>query len=91
MIQNGSAVASRRSKRRTGKGRLLPLVREKMKSTKSRVLVAMACYCALILAALYALLPVRSSQDRFLLGAVLCVFAILIIKTLVHAEDENSD
>jgi len=67
------------------------LVREKIKNTKSRVLIAMACYCALILAALLSLLPVRSSQDRFLLGAVLSVFAILIIKTLVHAKDENSD
>lgn len=49
----------------------------------------MACYCILILIALFALLPVRSSHEGFILGVVLLVFAILIIKTLVHAEDEK--
>ena len=62
-----------------------------MKNKKRRVLVAMACYLVLVLAALYALLPARSSQDRFLLGAVLCFFAILIVKILVHAENEEPD
>lgn len=68
---------------------LLSLLREKIKKANRRLLVAMACYVALILVALYALLPARSSQDRFLLGVVLLVFALLIVKTLAHAEDEK--
>lgn len=57
-----------------------------------RLLAALACYLVLILIALYALLPTRSSNDRLILGFVLCVFTILIIKSIIHAgEDENSE
>jgi hypothetical protein len=71
-----------------GKQRV-PLLRAKMATINSRLLIAMACYCILIFIALFALLPVRSSDEGFILGVVLFVFAILIIKTLVHAEDEK--
>jgi hypothetical protein len=60
------------------------LLRRKLTAAKRRLLLAMGCYCILIAAALWTLLPVRSSDDSFVLGLVLCVFAILIIKTLVH-------
>jgi hypothetical protein len=50
----------------------------------------MICYLVLILIALYALLPVRSSDEGFVLGLVLCLFAILIVKTIAHAGDEKS-
>ena len=57
-----------------------------------KLMIALACYLALILIALYGLLPVRTSNDRFVLGFVLCFFAILILKTIVHAvQDQNSD
>jgi hypothetical protein len=60
--------------------------------TNRKVLAALVCYLALILIALYALLPVRTSQDRFVLWFVLCFFAILILKTIVHAvQDHNSE
>jgi len=65
------------------------LLRGKAKTANRRLLLAMACYCILILAALWVLLPVRSSNEGFLLGLVLCVFAVLIIKTLVHSGDES--
>ncbi len=70
---------------------LLLLLREKGKSANRRLLAAMACYLVLIAIALYALLPIRSSQEKFLLGLVLCVFAILIVKTLAHAHDDSDD
>ena len=66
---------------------LMALLRERVKTVNRRLLAAMACYLVLILVALYALLPIQSSQEGFLLGTVLFIFAILIIKTLVHAED----
>jgi ABC-type uncharacterized transport system permease subunit len=57
-----------------------------------RLLVAFACYLVLILIALHALLPVRTSNDRFVLGFVLCFFAILIVKTIAHAaQDEDPE
>jgi hypothetical protein len=68
---------------------LLVLLREKMRNVNRRLLAAMACYFVLILVALYTLLPVRSSQEGFLLGTVLFIFAILIVKTLVHSEDDR--
>jgi Kef-type K+ transport system membrane component KefB len=70
---------------------LLPLLREKMKSANCRLIAAMACYAAIIAIALYAFLPICSSQERFLLGVVLFVIALLIVKTLVHSRDENSE
>ncbi len=65
------------------------LLRGGTKTANRRLLLALGCYCILILAALWALLPARSSDERFLLGLVLCVFAVLIIKTLVHSGDES--
>jgi hypothetical protein len=63
-------------------------MREKLTPANRRLMMAMACYLVLIGVALYALLPARTKQDSFLLGTVLVVFTLLIIKTLVHAEDE---
>jgi 4-amino-4-deoxy-L-arabinose transferase-like glycosyltransferase len=54
-----------------------------------RLIAALACYLVLILIALYALLPIRDSHDRMLLGFVLCVFTILILRTIAHAAREK--
>ena len=60
-----------------------------MKQTnRRRIAVAMICYGVLISVALYGLLPVRSSNETFILLTVLLVFLLLIIKTLAHSEDE---
>jgi hypothetical protein len=70
-----------------------PLVslRAKLKGTNPRLLIALACYLILILIALYGLLPVRTSNDSFVLGFVLLVFALLIVKTIVHTSDDKSE
>ena len=70
-----------------------PLVslRAKLKGASRRLFIAMTCYLVLILIALYGLLPVRTSNDRFVLGFVLLVFALLIVKTIVHARDDKSE
>jgi hypothetical protein len=60
---------------------------EKLKKLNRRLLVAMICYGVLIAAALYALLPVRSQNETFILTVVLLVLGLLIIKTLVHSND----
>lgn len=49
-----------------------------------RLLIGLGCYAVLIAAAVYALQPIRTSNDRFLLGFVLCFFAILIVKTVIR-------
>jgi hypothetical protein len=63
-------------------------MREKVRLANRRLLIAMTCYLVLIGIALYALLPARTKDDRFLLLIVLAVFTFLIIKTLAHADDE---
>lgn len=50
-----------------------------------RVALALACYAVLIGIALAVFLPVRTGDDRFLLGMLLVVFALFIVKTLMHA------
>ena len=70
---------------------LLSLLAEKLKGPNRRVWIALVCYAILIATALYVLLPVRSQEERYLLGFVLCVFAILIFKTLRHARDGKMD
>jgi hypothetical protein len=67
---------------------LLSMLRSKWRSGNRRLILAMACYCALALMALITLLPAPSSHDRFLLGLVLFVIAFLAIKTFVHSQDE---
>ena len=62
-----------------------------MKTAKGRLFAAMACYAVLLAIALYTLLPVRSYHERFIVGAVFAVFALLIVKTIVHAHDEDSE
>ncbi len=47
--------------------------------------LALACYAVLIGIALAVFLPVRTGDDRFLLGMLLVVFALFIVKTLLHA------
>jgi len=60
-----------------------------MKETnRRRLTIAMICYGVLISVALYGLLPVRSSNEAFILLAVLLFFLVLIIKTVKHSEDE---
>jgi hypothetical protein len=63
----------------------------KMKTAKGRLFAVLACYAVLLAIALCALLPARSSNERILVGAVLGVFAILLVKTMKHAHDENSE
>ena len=58
-----------------------------MKKNNRRLLFALICYGVLILVALLVLLPVRSSNEAFILAVVLLVFALLIVKTIVHSED----
>ena len=70
---------------------LLSRLREKLKSANRRLLAAMVCYAILILIVLAEFLPVQSANDRFLLGVLLFVFALLIIKTLAHAGEDRSD
>jgi hypothetical protein len=68
---------------------LLTKLIEKFKSANRRLIIALACYFVLIVTALVALLPVRNSNDRFVLGLVLALFAILIIKTIAHSLDDS--
>jgi uncharacterized BrkB/YihY/UPF0761 family membrane protein len=69
----------------------MSFLREKLKTANRRLLAALACYAVLIAISLYVLLPARTYNDRFLLGIVLAVFAILIVKTLVHAQDDKME
>ena len=69
-------------------GRVWTLIREKLKASNRRLVIAMACYLVLIALALYALLPVRTRNEGFLLAVVVGFIAYLMIKTLAHAEDE---
>ena len=57
-----------------------------------RLFAALGCYLVLILTALHTLLPIRSSYERIVLWFVLCVFAILIIRSIIHSmQDEKSE
>ena len=58
-----------------------------MKQNQRRLRVALICYGVLILIALGVLLPVRSSNETFILVVVLLVFALLIAKTIAHSAD----
>jgi hypothetical protein len=62
-----------------------------MKTAKRRLLAVLACYAVLLAIALYMLLPARTSHERFLISAVVGVFAILIVKTMKHAHDDDSE
>jgi hypothetical protein len=62
-----------------------------MKSANRRLAVALACYLVLIIIALITLLPIRSSNDGFVLALVLAVFAILIIKTIAHSQQDDQN
>ena len=62
-------------------------LRGKMGTANGRLFAALGCYAVLLAAALYVLLPTRTSDEQFLLGAVLLVFAMMIVKTLVHSRD----
>jgi uncharacterized BrkB/YihY/UPF0761 family membrane protein len=70
---------------------LLVRLSEKIKAAKGRFYAAIACYAFLLAIALYKLLPARSYHERFIVGAVLAIFALLIVKTIVHAHDEDSE
>ena len=54
-------------------------LRAKLKGANRRLIIAMACYLVLILIALYGLLPVRTSNDRFV-GFVLW-FCLLMFQS----------
>ncbi len=57
-------------------------MRGKINSPNGRLILALCCYVALIALALVALLPVRTSHERFVLAFVIAFFAILIVKTI---------
>ncbi len=61
---------------------LRTILREKIKRENRRLIPALACYLVLIVVALVVFLPVRNSNDRFVLWLVLAFFAILIVKTI---------
>lgn len=60
-----------------------------MENKKLRLIIGMSCYGVLILAALYLLLPARTSNEKFILFVVLAVFALLITKTLAHSDPDE--
>ncbi len=62
---------------------------EKIKQLPPRLLIALGCYLVLVIVGLYVLLPVRTQEDRFLLGIFLAVFAILAWKSIVHANRDS--
>jgi uncharacterized BrkB/YihY/UPF0761 family membrane protein len=64
---------------------------EKLKMAKGRLFAVIACYAVLLAIALYALLPARSSHERFLVGTVIAVFVLLFIKTMKHAHDDDAE
>ena len=57
-----------------------------MSAANRKLLAAFCCYAVLLGMALYVLLPAYTSEEQFILGAVLLIFAILIAKTLRHRE-----
>ena len=60
-------------------------LREKIKQLPPRLLIALGCYLVLIVVGLFIFLPIRNQDDRILLAFFLAVFAILAVKTIVHA------
>ncbi|MDR1727554.1 MAG: hypothetical protein LBT74_06450 [Acidobacteriota bacterium] len=64
-------------------------IKARLGAAGGRLCAALACYAVLLAAALCVLLPVRTSNERFLLGAVLAVFAILAAKTVAHSRDAD--
>jgi hypothetical protein len=60
-----------------------------MAANKRKLIAALICYGVLILAALYLLLPVRSSNESFMLVALLLFFGFLIVKTIAHSNDSD--
>ncbi len=69
----------------------LSLIVRKIKTTNRRALFGILCYLVLLGIALYVLLPVRTSEERYLLGFVLFVFTVLIFRTLLHAAKGDLD
>jgi hypothetical protein len=61
---------------------MISYFREWLKTASPKLLIAMGCYLILILAALFAL-------QGFFRAAVLFFYAILVIKTIIHAADEQ--
>jgi len=59
-----------------------PQLRERLRTANRRLLAALLCYLVLILAAVFLL-------DGFLRFMVLFLFAILVVKTIAHAEDSD--
>ena len=57
-----------------------------MSAVSKKRFAALGCYAILLGLALYTLLPARTSDDQFVLGVVLLIFAILTAKTLTHQE-----
>jgi hypothetical protein len=53
-------------------------------AAKRKLLAALICYLMLLAAVLYVLLPAKTSDEQFILGVVLLIFAILTAKTLAH-------
>jgi hypothetical protein len=63
-------------------------IRAKLGATNKRLFAALGCYAILLAAALYALLPAHTSDERFLLGIVLLIFAILTVKTIAQSREK---
>ena len=57
-----------------------------MGAANGKLLAALCCYAVLLGLALYVLLPAHTSEEQFILGAVLLIFAILIAKTLMRRD-----
>ena len=70
-------------------GELRKIMREKISRANRRLITALACYLILIAIALVAFLPARTSNDRFILGLVLALFAVLIVKTIAHSQNDS--
>jgi hypothetical protein len=68
---------------------LLKILREKFGGENRGLIMALVCYLVLIVITLIVFLPVRTSNDRFILWLVLALFAILIVKTIAHSQDDS--
>ena len=58
-----------------------------MSAAKRKLLAALCCYAILLGMSMFVLLPARTSDEQFVLGVILLIFAILTAKTLAHREE----
>ena len=69
---------------------MIMILLEKIRRLPRRLRLEFGCYIVLLAVGLSVLLPVQTTEERFLLGWFLAIIALIMVRVIVHYKNTGT-